>query len=112
MLKERHRLRKTKDIEAVAKGGRGASTDKIAVKLAKNGLKSSRFAFVVGVKVSKLAVKRNRLRRLMRVAVRQHLEEIKPGYDVMIIAKKPLLDQKLAEVEQEIVGLFKKVKLL
>jgi len=112
MLKERYRLRKTKDIEAVVKRGRGASTGKIAVKLAKNGLKSSRFAFVAGIKVSKLAVKRNRLRRLMREAVRNHLKDIKPGYDVMIVAKKPLLGAALSEVESEIVRVFKTVKLL
>lgn len=112
MLKAQYRLRKTKDIEAVLKRGKGFFGGKIAVKLAKNGLKNSRFAVVVGVKVSKSAVKRNRLRRQLREIIRLELDELKPGYDVMVMARPKSLELDYHELKKELDKAFKKVGLI
>jgi len=112
MLKAQYRLTKTKDIERVLKRGRGTGSAKISVKLAKNKLKHSRFAFVVGIKVAKSAVKRNRIRRQMREAVRLHLDDIKQGYDVMVMARPKAVELDYQELEKEILRIFKKLKLL
>ena len=46
----------------------------------------SRFGFSVGKKVGN-AVARNRVKRLLRVAVRQLLPELRSGVDVVVIAR-------------------------
>lgn len=48
----------------------------------------SRFAIVVGKRVGK-AVCRNRVRRRVREAVRGLAKDLKPGYDVVLIARPP-----------------------
>ncbi|MDD4995130.1 MAG: ribonuclease P protein component [Patescibacteria group bacterium] len=108
MLPAQYRLRKKLDIEAVLKRGRSAYTPNISVRLAKNQLGVSRFAFVAGLKVSKSAVKRNRVRRQLREIVRKHLGAIAAGYDVMVMTKPAILQLKFGEMEKELLGLFKK----
>jgi ribonuclease P protein component len=112
MLKPQNRLRKKKDFDNVLKRGKGFYGSRISVKLAKNKLKSSRFAFVVSTKVSKSAVKRNRLRRQLREIIRLRLDQIKPGYDVVIMARPASLGLKFEELTKELVKRFKKASLL
>jgi len=50
----------------------------------------SRFAVTAGTSIGN-AVKRNRAKRLLRVALREVIADIKPGYQGILIARKPLL---------------------
>ncbi|HCM82917.1 MAG: Ribonuclease P protein component [Candidatus Gottesmanbacteria bacterium GW2011_GWB1_44_11c] len=61
---------------------------------APNSQPLSRFAVWVGVKIDKRATKRNRMKRLVREAVRHLLPTIKPGFDCIIIAKKNFSEKK------------------
>ena len=56
----------------------------MGLKFRANALPVSRFAVVAGVKVSKKAVVRNRLKRQVRAIVHEVLGEITPGYDVLL----------------------------
>jgi ribonuclease P protein component len=53
--------------------------------MAPNHLPYSRFAFVVGKRVSRKAVVRNKIRRRIREVVRQ--DPIQPGWDLVFIAR-------------------------
>jgi ribonuclease P protein component len=53
--------------------------------------KPSRFGFIVSTKVSKRAVDRNRIKRLLRDSIRILISEFKPGYDILFIAYKNCL---------------------
>ncbi|MBI2042504.1 MAG: ribonuclease P protein component [Candidatus Nealsonbacteria bacterium] len=79
-------LKKTKDIERVFKVGRGFKEDSFLLKAASNNLKVSRFAFVAGLKVSKKASQRNRIKRRVREIIRARLSAVSPGFDVVITA--------------------------
>ena len=94
------------------KNGRGAASPSLSVKAAPNKFKHSRFAFVVGLKVSKSAVRRNRIRRQMREVVRLSLEKIKPGYDVMVMARSGISKLDYQGIEKEIMRHLKKLKLI
>lgn len=48
----------------------------------------SQFAFVVSKKVDIRATGRNRLRRLVRSAVEQRLQQVNPGFAVLFIMRK------------------------
>lgn len=91
MLSAAYRLRHDTDIAKVLKSKKGAFDAACGVKYVANGLPHSRFAVVVGSKVSKNAVDRNRVRRQYREIIRLHLAELAPGYDVIFLTAKPAL---------------------
>lgn len=57
------------------------------------------------------AVKRNRAKRLIRAAINPLLAFIEPGWDCVLIARKPILNVKSPEVKKAIAGLLKKSKI-
>lgn len=73
-----------------------------------------KIGFVVGLKVSKSAVKRNRLKRQMREVVRIALKnkEFKKGFMIAIIAKPIALGVEYEKIEKGIMNILKKAKLL
>ena len=77
----------------------------------KNDLK---FGFVVGKKVSKSAVKRNRVKRQMREVVRLLLKDgkIKEGAMVSVIAKPAALGASYVDIESSIVDVFRRGRFL
>jgi len=72
-----------------------------------NNLKICRFAVRVGVKIDKRATQRNRMKRLIREAIRKLLPDMKNGFDIVIIAQKNFSEKKEKEIEhslKEILG--------
>lgn len=69
---------------------------------------ASRFGFIVSKKISKKAVERNRVRRLLSEAVRQLLAKTRPGYEVIFLAKKAMVGRGFEEILEEVKRVFKK----
>lgn len=88
MLPKINRLKKKKDFERVFKQGRGLKQDFLSLKFAKNNLEATRFGFVVGQKVSRKAVVRNKVKRRLREIARINLGNIKKGLDIVVVAGK------------------------
>ena len=112
MLPRIHRLKKKKEIERVFKEGEGDREDFLFLKLAKNYLKASRFAFIVGRQVAKKAVQRNKLKRRLREIIKNKLSRIKTGFDGIIVAKKGAEAKNFNELNEAVDKLLKKAKLL
>jgi len=112
MLSAQYRLRKTTDIARVLKSKLGAFDSACGVKMVKNGLAVSRFAVVVGTKVSKNAVDRNRVRRQYREILQSVIKELKPGYDVLLLTAKPSLALDYQEKEKKMRSTLFRAKLL
>lgn len=112
MFSNEHRLRKETDIQRVMKSKKGVFDAVCGVKFAPNNLAHSRFAIVVGTKVSKNAVDRNRIRRQYREIIRAHLVQILPGYDVMLLTSKPSLPLDYAAKHTRLLGVLGKAGLL
>jgi len=81
VLPKTNRLKKTKDIRRVFKGGSAFREAFLMLRPLENSLESSRFVFVVGKNVSKKATVRNKIRRRIREAVRLKMPGIKKGFD-------------------------------
>jgi ribonuclease P protein component len=112
MLQRANRLGSEKDIARLFSKGKFASSRFLTAKAVPNGTQDSRYAFVVGVKVSKRAVERNKVRRRMREIVRLHIGRIKPGFDIAFIAKKEALSATYKEIEQDMATAVDRIGLL
>ena len=66
-----------------------------------NELDYSRFGFVVSKRLGN-AVQRNKLKRRMREAARLQLGLVKPGYDLVVIARKQINRASYAEVAESL----------
>lgn len=111
MLANANRLKKKKDFDQVFKKSKGFKEDFLFLKLVRNNLKTTRFGFVVSQKVSKKAFLRNKIKRRLRELVKKNLNEIKKGFDVVIIVGRGLKDKDFDETERIINKLFKKAEL-
>lgn len=65
----------------------------------------SQFAVTAGRSVGK-AVQRNRAKRLLRAALQDVIQDIQPGYQGILIARKPLLDANFQEISQALKSLL------
>ena len=112
MLPKEHRLRHEKDIKALFAQSKSVFDVFLGIKYKKNKLKQSRFAVVVGTKVSKKAVDRNKIKRRIRSVLSKHLEEFAPGFDVIFLVKKEVLDKTFIEVQEAVEKVLIKSSLL
>lgn len=92
-------------------GGRAWAHPLFVVAAAPNGLERTRVGLLVSRRVGN-AVKRNRARRLLREATRRWLPRVRPGWDVVVIARSPLVESKLQPVEAALERLLRKSSLL
>jgi ribonuclease P protein component len=96
MFAKKNRLSKSKDVQAVFAGGRVFFNPYFSLKAKKNGL-MPRFTVVVSTKVSKKAVHRNRIKRVVREFLKLKTPLIFPA-DYVVIVKPALIkiSEKLA----------------
>lgn len=129
MLQQENRLRKLRDFNLVMKHGQwinGRFLDIRVLELAKNQSffpkkedpdsfkKQLKLAIAAGLKVHKSAVKRNRVRRQIREALRLLIKDglLKSGYYILVVARKDVLDKDYADISQEIKLLLGRGKVL
>lgn len=97
MLK-REVLRDKRDFTALYNNGKSVREKSFILLYRKNGLNFTRRAFLASKKVGN-SVSRNRARRLLKESYRQMGAEVKPGYDVLFIARKNIIPMKCQEVQ-------------
>lgn len=112
MLPQTNRLRLESDIKTLFARGKSVFGSWVGMKFRKNNLSMSRFAVVVGVKVSKKAVVRNRLKRQVRAIVQEVLPQVTPGYDVLFFMKPAGARGSFDELKEQVLASLKKAKLL
>ena len=109
MLAKQFRLTKNKDFERVAKMGRAVYGKTIALKWIKNNLPQSRFGIVVSLKIDKRATVRNKIKRRIRAIIRENLQNIKIGYDYLILTKPEIKTLTYQNLEEKLMQLLKNV---
>lgn len=81
-------------------GGRGAA-GKVAARALPNGTAETRIAAVAGKSLG-CAVKRNRMRRLIRAAFRIQKDRLPMGWDFALVARPGLLEAKWPDVMRDV----------
>ena len=112
MFADKNRLRHDKDIARVLKSRRSVFESAAGLKYVANGRQVNRVTVVVGLKVSKNATDRNRVKRQYREIVRLMLPGLKPGHDILILVSKPALNLDYAQKRERLTKVFKKSGLL
>ena len=99
LRKSTTRIKSSLEIQAIRQSGQSVSDERMALVFVPNGLDYSRAA-VLASKAVGGAVQRNRCKRILRARLAQFWAEIKPGFDILIVARKHLLVSTPSEVDQ------------
>jgi ribonuclease P protein component len=105
------RLRHTHHFQRLRREGRSYPRPLMVMSIAPNMLAHNRYGLITSKHIGK-AVKRNRLRRRMREAVRLLHPQLKSGYDIVFVARLPLVKQPFDIVQRTISDLFQQAGLL
>ena len=79
---------------------------------APNDLATLRIGFVVSQRVSKRAVGRNYVKRLLSEAIRPILADIPAGWDLVISAKSSIVGVKLVDIREDLRIVIRRARLL
>lgn len=96
------RLCRTEDFQRLRREGRSHPSRLLLMSVSPNELPHNRYGFIVSKQLGK-AVRRNRIRRRMREAVRLLHPQLRTGYDIVFIAR-PAIEGQPFEVIQRTVN--------
>jgi ribonuclease P protein component len=92
-------LRKQKDFNRIYKKGKSKGNRFTVILYRKNELGYTRTAYVASKKVGN-SVRRNRARRLIRESYNSFRDNIRPGYDIIFVARNNINDHSMQEVSK------------
>jgi len=95
------RLRRSEDFARLRREGQVYRHSLMIVSVAPNGLPHNRYGFITAKRLGN-AVRRNRIRRLLREAVRHQHPAVKPGYDLVFIARPHVVGQPFNRVQDAV----------
>lgn len=98
-------LRKNKNFQALYRHGRSFANKLLVLYILPNRSSGRRVGFAAGKKLGN-AVVRNRVKRLLREAYRHNQQNVLPGYDLIIVGRKPVVELDFAAVSRALVQLF------
>ncbi|MCB0211309.1 MAG: ribonuclease P protein component [Anaerolineae bacterium] len=110
-MKRKYRLRRNSDFQRIRQVGKSYASSLLVLAFLRNELDHSRFGFVVSKRLGK-AVQRNKIKRRMRESVRLKIPHIKPGFDVVLIARIPSRGATFSDICRSIDRLLKTANLL
>lgn len=110
-MNRRFRLVKSADFKRVRRNGKSYAHPFIVLIAHPNHTDQLRIAVVAGRSVGS-AVRRNRAKRLMRAVLQQRLKTIRPGWDIILIARQSMANADYETTDQAIDNLINRANLL
>ncbi len=110
-MKQQYRLQKNERFQEIRRQGQTQTNELLVLCSLPNGLTNSRFGFSVNTRIGG-AVIRNRIKRRLREAVRLQIDLIQPGWDIVFIAKRPILKAEYAQMAAACARLLRRAHLL
>ena len=102
MLKRENRIRSKKEFLEIKNKGRVEYSPLFGWLTYKENDDQKKFGFIVSKRISKKAVDRNRVRRVLSEIVRNNLDKFEKGTRLVFLTKQEILGKKMIEVEKEI----------
>ncbi|HLS34761.1 MAG TPA: ribonuclease P protein component [Bacillota bacterium] len=110
-MKKMYRIKNNKEFQEVFKRGESFANRQLVIYyLEKRKQKHFRIGLSVGTKIGN-AVTRNRIKRYLRESFRSLREDIKPTFDIVIIARQPTKDMNYHDIRKSLIHLLKRKKL-
>ena len=103
-------LKKNSDFRRLYSKGKSAVTPFMVVYCRRNGLDHNRVGYTVSTKLGH-AVVRNRVRRRMRELYRTNESKLRPGYDIVMVARTRAIFARYSDLESSFLRLMKKLEL-
>lgn len=108
-MKDPRAITEREQYARVYRQGTAWANSLIVLKAAPNRLTLSRYGFSVTKRVGK-AVQRNRVKRVLREIMR--LQSLKPGWDIVFIARSAAVNADYHQVEGAVIDLLTRAQLL
>ena len=111
MLPRAARLRKSKDFKEVFGKGKGVRAGHLFLKAHTVNPHTMRFGIVVSKQVAAKATDRNRIKRLLREAIKSCMPEVRDGYDVVLVTLPGFSLTGLQDAKLKVASIMKKSSL-
>ncbi len=105
------RLRGRSDFKRVRRTGKSWAHPLTVLLASSNQLAHTRIGFVASKSVGG-AVQRNRAKRRLRAELRAHITWLSPGWDLVFVARRPILDCSMPELSAAVTELLSRAGLL
>ena len=110
MLPKENRLTDDYDFRRVKRLGKSYHCPLFKLSFAQRKIEApSRFGFVISKKIDKRATVRNRIKRLLREVVRENLEKIPDGFDIVFIVRPNIVGKNYEEISIEFDKVLSKI---
>lgn len=110
-MKRKFRLIKTTDFKRVRRLGKSYAHPLVVLIKHPNQLTKSRIGIITNRSIG-TAVKRNRVKRILREILRPLLPAISPGWDIILLARRPITHSDYPEIKLALNSLLSNAKLL
>jgi ribonuclease P protein component len=110
-VKQRFRLTRSTDIQRVRRVGKSYAHPLVVLVAAPKPQSVLRIGIIGSSRIGN-AVQRNRVKRQIRACLDQTLPHLKPGWDLLILARRPITQGKYSEIQAALNSLFQKAGLL
>jgi ribonuclease P protein component len=112
MLPKKHRLSKHAEVAKTTAKGRSFFSSSFIIKSLVSSGATTKFTVITSVKVSKSAVVRNRIKRIIRQVIQNNLDKIKSGQYAIIVKRAAVgvISQELAKEVQQALEKSKLIK--
>ncbi|MCL4250213.1 MAG: ribonuclease P protein component [Anaerolineae bacterium] len=107
----RFRLRRREDFARLRRHGRTYRRALLSLSVVQNEVGYNRYGFITSKQLGR-AVTRNRVRRRLREAIRLRHADVRPGFDILWIARSGLVDQPWDVVVKTVDELYRQAGLL
>lgn len=111
MLTRKNRLTNSKEIETLFRSRRAFHSPTLTMRWARTKNAHSRFAVVVGNKVSKKAVVRNKIKRRVREVIQKNIPGVRGGVDAAVVARAEAATATFKKLKEDLTALFRKANL-
>jgi ribonuclease P protein component len=110
-VNKRYRIRENSRFQEIRQQGKSYSSELLVMCVLANELPYSRFGFSINARIGG-AVIRNRIKRRLREIIRLRMETIVPGWDVVLIARRPILCADYHQLDVACARLLRRAHLL